>query len=72
MIIPFEEILDRIQMQNMQNQASVLEKELDEWIKKNILHYEDFARAYIESGDYYSEPNLDEWIVELEKQQLVV
>ena len=33
-------------------------------IKKDIVHYEDFARAFIESGDYFSVPNLEEWIDE--------
>ena len=33
-------------------------------INLNILHYEDFARAFIESGEYFVEPNLDEWISE--------
>ncbi|MCK4922268.1 MAG: hypothetical protein KAS71_14550 [Bacteroidales bacterium] len=38
-------------------------------IKDGIVSYEDYARAFIESGIYFSEPNLDEWINEW--QQIV-
>lgn len=33
-------------------------------IKNGIVSYEDYARAFIESGVYFSEPDLDEWILE--------